>query len=221
MSLALQWLLEGNRVCTWVSRGEGKRETSFVSSVWMWGALELSSARFSRTATVWETAESQASSPTSDSFGVLTGSVRKTAADAHKGGQTPQQSLQLCRPWEIYTKPAQPSVPEQATGGASWAQWLIEGLGSLAKVGGVAGTAAGCEGGVPRINKYPIMKSAYIQRKPRPKPNSLLTFSWVNPECSNRGGDYEHEKTIALAVPEKKNSLAGWNAKLTSCLFFF
>lgn len=35
--------------------------------------------------------------------------------------------------------------------GANQVRWLIEGLGSLAKIGGVAGAAAGWKEGVPRI----------------------------------------------------------------------
>lgn len=74
--------------------------------------------------------------------------------------------------------------------------WLIEGLGSLAKIGGVAGAAAGWKEGVPRINKYPIMKSDRIQRKPERELNSVLTFSGTIPECNNRGGCYENEKQL-------------------------
>lgn len=60
----------------------------------------------------------------------------------------------------------------------------------------MAGAVAGRKEGVPRINKYPVIKSDRIQGKPEQKLNSMLTFFRINPECNNREGHYENEKQL-------------------------
>ena len=72
----------------------------------------------------------------------------------------------------VHPELAQPSVPGQTD------QWALttEGLGSLARAGGMAGAAAGWKGGVPGI-KYLMMKSDCVQGKPEQELSYMLTFS--------------------------------------------